>query len=262
MPTLLLSPRYTPDSIALWKAAIAAGWEVTRLSSWRPPEGFTAVDPVLCDEPLFALMMAEALSLALLEPTLDWLPRLPLAYRRREVAALTLAEARALRAPTFVKPADDKCFPARVYASGAELPVLAHLPADTPALAAEPVVWEREFRAFVAERRVLTLSIYLRGGELGKTDDGDWPASDEELASARAFLEAMLDDPAVAVPPAAVIDVGVIRDRGWAVVESNPAWGSGICGCDPHRVLPVLARACRSRSELTRADSAWLVTRG
>jgi hypothetical protein len=31
MPMLMLPPRYTPDSIALWEAATAAGWDVERL---------------------------------------------------------------------------------------------------------------------------------------------------------------------------------------------------------------------------------------
>lgn len=45
------------------------------------------------------------------------------------------------------------------------------------------------------------------------------------------------------LPRAAVIDVGVIAGRGWAVVEQNAAWGSGIYGCDPQQVLEVLRHA-------------------
>lgn len=42
----------------------------------------------------------------------------------------------------------------------------------------------------------------------------------------------------------APLDVCTTADRGWIVLECNPCWGSGIYGCDPHRVLPVIARAC------------------
>lgn len=31
-----------------------------------------------------------------------------------------------------------------------------------------------------------------------------------------------------------------MEGRGWAVVEQNAAWGSGIYGCDPEEVLEVL----------------------
>jgi hypothetical protein len=37
-----------------------------------------------------------------------------------------------------------------------------------------------------------------------------------------------------------VVDVGFIRDRGWAVIEQNAAWGAGIYECDPLQVLEVL----------------------
>jgi hypothetical protein len=38
MPTLILPPRYTPDSIALSKAAVRAGWDVERLTGWQVPQ--------------------------------------------------------------------------------------------------------------------------------------------------------------------------------------------------------------------------------
>jgi len=37
----------------------------------------------------------------------------------------------------------------------------------------------------------------------------------------------------------------VIRNHGWAVIECNAAFASGIYGCDPVAVLPVLRRACQ-----------------
>ena len=50
----------------------------------------------------------------------------------------------------------------------------------------------------------------------------------------------MLSDARVDLPRATVIDVGTIAGRGWAVVEQNAAWGSGLYGCDPEQVLEVL----------------------
>lgn len=41
-----------------------------------------------------------------------------------------------------------------------------------------------------------------------------------------------------------VVDVGSIEGRGWAVVEANPAWGSGVCSCDVAGVLRTLEAAC------------------
>ncbi|RYE86845.1 MAG: DUF4343 domain-containing protein [Myxococcales bacterium] len=261
MPTLLLSPRYTPDSIALWHAAIDAGWGVERLHGWRLPEGVAVDEPVFSDEPLLALMVAEGLGAHLLEPTLDWLTTLPARHLRRPVQFTTLERARSLPGPVFLKPADDKCFPARVYASGAELPALDALDPSTPTLASGPVSFEVEYRGFVADRKLHTMSPYVRGGDIARDAHGDWPAPPGEPDEARAYLDELLADPAVDVPAATVIDVGRIAGVGWAVVEANPAWGAGICGCDPHAVLPVLRRACRSAAELTADDRRWLVAR-
>jgi hypothetical protein len=262
MPTLVLSPRYTPESILLWRAAIDAGWDVHRLSGWRLPEGLWLEEPVFSDEPLLAIMAAEGLGVALLEPTLDWLPRLPGGYLRRELRFLTLEEARGLPGPVFLKPADDKCFAARVYASGAELGPLPHLPGSTPVLASEPVRFLVEYRSFVADRKVHTISPYVRGGVLARQPDGSWPSLPGEEEAARGLLEALLADEEASIPPAAVIDVGLIEGRGWAVVEANPAWGAGICACDPALVLPVLRRSCRARGALTPEDAAWVLERG
>lgn len=65
--------------------------------------------------------------------------------------------------------------------------------------------------------------------------------------------------PIVPAPLGVVLDVGVIEGRGWAVVEANAAWGSGIYGCDPAAILPVLARACSRREVVEAADMRWII---
>jgi hypothetical protein len=243
MPTLLLSPRQTEDAQQLWQACITEKWQVTRAHGWRVPD-IPPEEVVVYGEPLFALHVAQTLGLRLQEPPVDWLPRLPLRWRGREVRLTTLAEARAVSARSFIKPAEEKCFEARVYASGAELPSPGPLPESLPVLVQEVVDWSTEFRCFVADRKVETVSAYWRGGQPAKTEDGLWTASDTELERARHFCESVLNDSSVPVPEAVAMDVGVIQNRGWAVIECNAAWGAGIYGCDPVAVLRVLRRAC------------------
>lgn len=261
MPTLLLSQRYSQDSNALWRAAVAAGWELCRVHGLRLPEGFAADEPVLYGETLLGDAVAAPLDLALLEPSADLLPRLPESYRRRAVRLLPLAAAQHEPGPCFIKPVDEKCFPARVYASGAALDV-ADLDPELPVLVAEPVRFSIEYRVFVRERQVATLSPYIREGEIARDAAGEWPAPPGEQDEAEAFARRLLADPEVALPPAVVVDVGRMigpdGSEGWAVVEANAAWASGLCGCDPRAVLPVLQRACRRRSTLTADDACWL----
>lgn len=239
MPTLILTPRFTEDAQALWRAAGLLGWDVERLPSWRVPQGLRSVaEPVLYLEGLLGPTLAEEFGLRLLEPPVDWLPRLPEEYRKRWVYLTTLREARLLAEPAFIKPPNDKSFPAKVY-RGSELPD--GYDEDSPVLVAEVVTWEKEFRCFVLDRQPRALSVYLRHGELQRAND--FAATDAELAEAAALVRAVLADSRVDLPPAAVVDVGVIASRGWAVVEQNAAWGAGLYGCDPEQVLEVLRHA-------------------
>ncbi len=60
------------------------------------------------------------------------------------------------------------------------------------------------------------------------------------------------------MPPAVVLDVGHLQGRGWAVVEANAAWGSGIYGCEPASVLRVVERACVHRTRIGEEDRKWV----
>jgi hypothetical protein len=238
MTTLLLSARHTEDNQQLWRAAIERGWTVERVRGLRIPE-MSDAEFVLYIEALFAPTIAKALGLRLLEPALDWLTQVPHEFRRRDVWLSTLGEARTLSEPRFVKPPNEKSFSAQVYGCGDELP--AEFDDSTPVLVAEPVEWEVEVRCFVLDGTVRTLSPYLRCGQLAKHDG--FLATEDELQEARRLVETLLADSRVQTPRAVVVDVGKIAGRGWAVVEANAAWGSGIYGCDPHVVLEVIRHA-------------------
>jgi hypothetical protein len=258
VPTLVLSHRYSPDSNALFAVALAAGWDVERLHSFRCPEGLAARDPVFYGETILADAILDDLGIMLLEPTDDWLLRLPHRYRARDVRLTTLAEALTLRERAFVKPTDEKCFPARVYANGTSIHPNPVLPPDLPVLVSEPVVFEVEFRFFVLEREVAALSPYIRSGEIARDASGDWEADPTEVEAASASILELLGDVEVDLPPAVVVDVGRMAGRGWGVVEANPAWASGLYGCDPAGVLPVLRRTAVARGMISETDSRWI----
>ncbi|ULU23641.1 ATP-grasp domain-containing protein [Dyella terrae] len=239
MTTLILTPRYTDDTQALWRAASQLGWTVERLGGWRVPDHFRSRDDIaLYVEALFAQTIAEQLGLELLSPPEDWLVRLPYAYKHRNIRLTTLSEARGLETAAFVKPPNDKSFPASVYERGS-------LPTEyddhMSVLVSDVVAWESEFRCFVLDRSLVTYSIYARNGELQRdTQFQSEMAEDRELED---FVAGLLADPLVDLPEATVIDVGYIQGKGWACVEQNAAWGAGIYGCDPAKVLEVVRRA-------------------
>lgn len=239
MPTLILTPRYSDDTQTLWKAAAARGWSVERLGRWQVPEYLQeAHEPVLYAEALFGPSLAEQLGITLASPPDDWLVRLPEPYRRRDIRLMTLAEARRLAAPAFIKPPNDKTFPAQVYVPDA-LPE--GYDETMPVLVSDIVRWTCEFRCFIHDRTLVACSIYSRDGALQK--DNGFACTAAELSEVHAFVDALLGDASVDLPAATVVDVGLIEDRGWAAVEQNAAWGAGIYGCDPDAVLDVLHAA-------------------
>lgn len=193
-----------------------------------------------------------------MQPTSEWLAQVPARYRKRAVHYTNLGEARKIHAPVFLKPAEHKLFAAQVYSSGHILPHGSELPDDLPVLISEPVTWRVEYRCFVLDRRVEALSPYWRSGRSPQRC-GRGPADPDERRAALAFARTMLADPEVLFPPAGVLDVGEIEGGGWAVVEANPAWASGLYDCKPARILHVLRRACIPLAAVSATDDRWIL---
>ena len=63
------------------------------------------------------------------------------------------------------------------------------------------------------------------------------------------------------LPPAFVVDIGLINGRGWAIMEFNAVWCSGILGADAKKCLPCWSRACQDESRVSAADRQWLLQR-
>lgn len=242
----------------MWRAAVAAGWDVVRATSYAVPadlEGRT--DVVFYAETLLADAIAPSLGLALLEPDARWLAELPERHLRRSVRASTVAGVRARTERAFVKPADEKVFAARVYEPDEPIDPECAIDGSLPTLVSEPVEFEVEVRAFILDRRVLTHSAYVRNGDIARAADGSWPLSEDERRGALDALERLCSDPDAALPPGVVVDVGAIKGRDWAVVEANAAWASGVCGCDPQEVLRVIEQTTVPAARLTDADRRW-----
>lgn len=75
------------------------------------------------------------------------------------------------------------------------------------------------------------------------------PFYDDAVQAVERFIQELGDNQ----PPAYTLDVGRNEDTGeWLIIEANPAWSSGIYGCDPASVIKVLEVACNSN------DPKWL----
>lgn len=238
MTTLIMSSRHSEDDQALWRAALGRGWSIVRARGITLPE-ITNGEVVIYVEALYGPTIAKLIGCRLLDPPEDWLVMLPYEFKKREVRLTTLRQARELTHHCFIKPPNDKLFVAQVYDSGASLPL--EFDSEMAVLVADPVQWTVEYRCFCLDGRVRTLSPYVRSGVHARTTE--YFASNEELEAATEFAAKVLSVTRDFTPRAIVIDVGRIADVGWAVVEANAAWGSGIYGCDPDIVLDVIRHA-------------------
>jgi hypothetical protein len=217
-PIVILAPRMTDDSKAVWRTCLELGWSPERMQGWRVPENLVATDRpiIIYGEPLFAEAICDQIGLMLLEPPIDWLTTVPREYLARDIKILTLEEARRIQTEVFVKPADGKIFEPRVYFTGFDLPTGDHVDQDIPVLCSGVVHFSLEVRCFVRGRTIVTLSPYWRDGELATDADGQWPFLASEETEALDFAKTVLADPRVAMPPA------------WAIIESmlgrRPLW--------------------------------------
>jgi hypothetical protein len=107
------------------------------------------------------------------------------------------------------------------------------------------------YRCFTKNNRVVTLSPYRRGEVRFSSCASPLQGPREESEAAAEFANS------VPCPRAFVLDVGVIKGRGWAVVEPNERWGAGLYGCLPAGVLEVLLAATLPRRMATEDDVKW-----
>lgn len=256
MPTLVVASRAfvgpaggaPPAAYAneqrLIAAAEAAGWSVLAGDADTPAEVSEPAVYVSTDR---ALETADALGLELLEPPLDLLARVPDRFLRRQVEAATFGDLDRLQGRTFVKPADplDKWFDAGVYADARDIRTRGRSRPDAPVLLSEVVEWSVELRYFVLHGRAVAGSPYLSYGRPAWRYHASQPSAIPVagLAVVEGVCAALADE----LPPAFVLDVGRIDERGWAVVEFNPIWSAGLLNADPRAVLPALLAATRRR---------------
>ncbi|MFJ8822371.1 ATP-grasp domain-containing protein [Streptomyces sp. NPDC102467] len=251
--TLFLSPRLTATGQALSGAARRRGLHVETLMTWRAPDASQRLPGAsLYAGPLFADAVSRGLGLGLLEAAPGWLAGLPPELTHRGIELMTVSEARGLRRPAFVKPPNDKSFPARVYPDGSRLPGPDAVDDTTPVLVSDIVAFDVEYRLFLLDGEVRTASRYARRGALDVAALDDDPLRGEVLAFAARL-------PMATLPSAVVVDVGRLSGGGeWAVVEANAAWASGHYAGDADAALDVVLRAACPADAVGHRDARFL----
>jgi hypothetical protein len=236
------------EILALQVAAREEGWDVLSApSGWRLDDDLikSGVPGVAYGSQTFCEVIAMQMNWRLKANSFDWLAKLPQQYLQRNVQFMTLGEAKLLKETKFIKPADDKVFAAAVYSPGTLHPHET-VPNDTPTLVSDVVQFDLEYRCFVNEfGRVVTWSNYICYEHQADPRFWDMVPDSHGFLKPHEFVSYMLyhsKDYGIETV-ASVIDVGHIPGKGWAIIETNQAWASGIYGCDPGKVLEVLAQS-------------------
>lgn len=214
--------------------------ESIRLTKWSVPDYLVDDINAAYGEDVFVERVAAQCGFALIKPQEDWLVILPERYTKRKVDLSTLGELE-LHKRSFVKCVDFKFFKAGIFQEKNEIPGYSDIDSSILVLKQEIVEWELEVRCFVKRRKILTYSSYLRNGEINK----NYQLNHVEKLGFERFTREFLDNNQIEIPEAIVLDFGIMKGKGWAFIEANSAWASGIYNCDAEKVIEVVLASCK-----------------
>jgi hypothetical protein len=237
---LLEGKNYARDIRILRKTALNLGWEIQRIFNYSYEDD--GAKPILYGSSLLAPIIEKACNVKFVYPDFDWLTTLPEKYTKRKIKYYTRENIQWPEEKAFIKCCDIKWFKAGVY-EPIEMKELFDLVDESGVLISEPVKFNLEFRAFILNNKITTISPYMQDEIPLTEEEDDWFAFSTEEAEVVLFLNEMLDDENVKTPSSLVIDIGYIENKGWAVIEANESWYSGIYACEPVQVLKTIEGA-------------------
>jgi hypothetical protein len=226
-----------PDKDDVERDAVADAWSkngggILRIAKFWNPPFIDSKEIRVYGNNIFCLILAEKLGLELISPEDDFLKKIDWNWTKRKIEIMTLSEARKVDFPAFIKPVVPKVFKAGVYSNLKALEIeCTQLELNTPVYVSEVVDITAEARCFILNGQVMTMSMYEGSGN---------------IQEARDFVNSFIISNLSMMPNSTVLDVGLINNRGWAVIEANAAWGAGLNGCDAAKAVWSIANAsCR-----------------
>src|SRR5690606_6307833 len=141
-------------------------------------------------------------------------------YTQRNVSLCKHSELKNIKDRKFIKPANDKVFIAGIYEQGSDVPYK-YIDPNCPVLVSDIVNFEIEYRCYILDKKVQTLSCYEWIGMVHQENPN-------ESESAKNFAQNFLDNTSIKLPSAFVLDVGRLDTGKWAIIEANQAYASGI----------------------------------
>lgn len=236
---IALSPMYTEDSNNLKKASINSSYELNRFNAkWSVPEEFRPDVIAVYGEDIYAEIVAEQCNLTLTKPKDDWLSGISEEFMKRKISYGWLKEF-VDEENIFIKCSNFKSFKAGVFDKVTNIKGFDTLDLESTVFTSEVVEWELEVRCFVLNNEIKAHSSYWRNNDFDTN-----LLSETEQKDLFNFFKDFIKKYAATLPKAIVLDFGIIKEKGWALIEANPAWCSGLYACDAEKALEVIVESC------------------
>lgn len=236
---IALSPIYTVDSNNLKKASINSPYELNRFNAkWNVPEEFRDDVVAVYSEDLYAEIVAEQCHLTLTKPNDNWLSKIPEEFTKRKISYGRLKDF-VHEKNIFIKCSDFKSFKAGVFDKVENINGFDSLDPESMVFTSEVVEWELEVRCFVLNNEIKTYSSYWRNNTFNTN-----LLSETEEKDMFEFFNDFIKQYSETLPKAIVLDFGIIKGKGWALIEANPAWCSGLYACNAEKALEVIVKSC------------------
>jgi len=236
---IALSPIYTEDSNNLKKASINSSYELNRFNAkWDVPEEFHSDVIAVYGEDIYAEIVAEQCNLTLTKLADNWFSKISEEFTKRKISYGQLKEF-VNEENIFIKCSDFKSFKAGVFDKVRNIKGFDSLDLESTVFTSEVVEWELEVRCFVLNNEIKTHSSYWRNNAFNTN-----PLSETEQKELFEFFKDFIQKYSSTLPNAIVLDFGIIKGKGWALIEANPAWRSGLYDCDAAKALEVIVESC------------------
>lgn len=251
---LLLDNRHTPDTSDMWRTAMRLGWKTERTHAHRVVNDCLGYDQVR-----YYGNTLHASGLLMSPLPFEFIP-LPVCLHRPELRPylrrrVDMVRRNLLSAPmerdTFVKPAREKWFEARVYKAGESITPDGGNP-DDECYVSELARFDHEVRCFTINGQVLTASYYRVDGVVWDVTglepeqiNYDESVKDTPIPQMVAEIARVVPD----LPPGVVMDFWWDRETDqWSLIEFNEAWASGLYYTDYAKALECIVASQRDRA--------------
>lgn len=236
---IALSPIYTEDSNNLKKASLNSPYELNRFNAkWNVPEEFRSDVIAVYGEDIYSEIVAEQCNLTLTKPKDNWLAGISEEFTKRKISYGQLNDF-INEENIFIKCSDFKSFKAGVYHKVTDIKGFDTIDPSAAVFTSEVVEWELEVRCFVLHHEIKTYSSYWRNNSFDTNS-----LSETEKNDMLEFFKKFIEKYSTTLPNAIVLDFGIIKGKGWALIEANPAWCSGLYACDAEKALEVIVESC------------------